>query len=246
MTMGVFQGSSQVTVRRVIYPQAFKQPDPAYRMAFAPVDQPSNILYIPYAPVEVTHNHNADYADVNRPGKKPALVYTNQQRKTMSFTLVVADKYLAVPGQPTSPVQTVSASHVAITIADWSRLGTRLRITYGYFETNVWRITQCTINTKKRRQDSNDFAHAEIDLTLSEVQDPVVGTGPVSGGVKPAPSKTTTTAPKTRTYTVKRGDTLYGISIKYYGTGGSWRRIADANKIKDPDKLKVGQKLKIP
>lgn len=49
-------------------------------------------------------------------------------------------------------------------------------------------------------------------------------------------------------YTVKSGDTLSHIALKYYGSAGrgSYMRIAEANGLADPDKIRVGQKLKIP
>ncbi|OGY24429.1 MAG: hypothetical protein A2Y57_03510 [Candidatus Woykebacteria bacterium RBG_13_40_7b] len=36
----------------------------------------------------------------------------------------------------------------------------------------------------------------------------------------------------TKTYTVKKGDTLWGISNLYYGSGFDWYKIRDANKDK--------------
>lgn len=51
---------------------------------------------------------------------------------------------------------------------------------------------------------------------------------------------------KTKTYKVKRGDTLWNISKKYYGSGAKYTKIATANKLKNPNVIKVGQKLKIP
>jgi nucleoid-associated protein YgaU len=52
----------------------------------------------------------------------------------------------------------------------------------------------------------------------------------------------------TRSYTVKKGDTLQKISQKFYGTTKKWRQIYEANRkvVKDPDKLTVGTKLTIP
>jgi nucleoid-associated protein YgaU len=50
-------------------------------------------------------------------------------------------------------------------------------------------------------------------------------------------------------YEVASGDTLLTIAEKQYGDGAQWRRIYDANKDtigSDPDKLKIGMKLKIP
>ncbi len=49
-------------------------------------------------------------------------------------------------------------------------------------------------------------------------------------------------------YTVKSGDTLSHIALKYYGSAGrtSYMKIAEANGIADPNKIRVGQVLKIP
>lgn len=49
-----------------------------------------------------------------------------------------------------------------------------------------------------------------------------------------------------KTVTVKKGDTLWGFAVKYYGDGTRWREIADKNKIKDPKRLPVGKVLEIP
>ena len=50
------------------------------------------------------------------------------------------------------------------------------------------------------------------------------------------------------TYKVKKGDTLWGISKKYYGDGTKWRKILEANtdKVKNPKTMKVGIELTIP
>lgn len=49
-------------------------------------------------------------------------------------------------------------------------------------------------------------------------------------------------------YTVEPGDTLSHIALHYYGSAGrsSYMKIAEANGISDPNKIQVGQKLKIP
>jgi nucleoid-associated protein YgaU len=49
-------------------------------------------------------------------------------------------------------------------------------------------------------------------------------------------------------YTVKSGDTLSHIALHYYGSAGrsSYMKIAEANGLADPNKIFVGQKLKIP
>lgn len=55
-------------------------------------------------------------------------------------------------------------------------------------------------------------------------------------------------APKTTTYTVQKGDTLSKISKQFYGDAGQYMKIFSANRdqLSDPDKIQVGQVLKIP
>ena len=47
-------------------------------------------------------------------------------------------------------------------------------------------------------------------------------------------------------HVVAPGDSLWNISLKYYGTGTKWKMIADANPDANPDDLKIGSTLKIP
>ena len=51
-----------------------------------------------------------------------------------------------------------------------------------------------------------------------------------------------------RVYEVLSGDTLSKIAKKFYGDAGQYMKIFEANKdqLKDPDKIQVGQKLKVP
>lgn len=55
-------------------------------------------------------------------------------------------------------------------------------------------------------------------------------------------------ASEPRTHEVAAGDTLTGMAQRYYGNASQFRKIFDANRdqLSDPDKIKVGQKLKIP
>jgi len=64
---------------------------------------------------------------------------------------------------------------------------------------------------------------------------------------KPRPEPETTT-PTQRTYTVVKGDCLWNIAKKYYGSGSSYTKIYNANKdkIKDPNRIYPGQVLIIP
>jgi nucleoid-associated protein YgaU len=45
---------------------------------------------------------------------------------------------------------------------------------------------------------------------------------------------------------VKSGDNLSKISRHFYGDANQYAKITKANNIDDPDKIKVGQELRIP
>ena len=49
-------------------------------------------------------------------------------------------------------------------------------------------------------------------------------------------------------YTVQPGDTLWKVSSSYFGKGSRYMEIFELNKdtLDNPDKIKVGQKLKLP
>ena len=52
----------------------------------------------------------------------------------------------------------------------------------------------------------------------------------------------------TQWYEVKAGDTLWKIAKAHYGDGNLYQDIFKANQdvLTDPDKIKVGQRLRIP
>lgn len=50
----------------------------------------------------------------------------------------------------------------------------------------------------------------------------------------------------TRVHTVQKGENLWKISEKYFGTGYNWVDIAQENKISNPDLIEEGKELKIP
>ena len=71
-------------------------------------------------------------------------------------------------------------------------------------------------------------------------------------GKKLTSEKTTTNASTSASgyeiYTVKKGDTLSAIALKYYKKASAYTKIYNANKeiLKNPGKIYEGQKLKIP
>jgi nucleoid-associated protein YgaU len=79
---------------------------------------------------------------------------------------------------------------------------------------------------------NGDDINADISVDTNRAQAATVG-----GGSQNA-----------QTYTVKGGDTLSKISKQFYGDSNEYMRIFYANrdKLNDPDKIQIGQELKIP
>ena len=78
-----------------------------------------------------------------------------------------------------------------------------------------------------------------IDSAFEEITVDLKADPSLSQAVEPAASQT---------YTVQPGDTLSKISKEFYGESNQYMKIFYANrdKLKDPDKIQVGQHLVIP
>lgn len=52
----------------------------------------------------------------------------------------------------------------------------------------------------------------------------------------------------TKEYVVQKNDTLWKIAVREYGDGNQWKRIYNFNRdrLKDPNRLKTGQKILLP
>lgn len=55
----------------------------------------------------------------------------------------------------------------------------------------------------------------------------------------------TTLTPDT-SYTVQKGDHLWGIAVREYGDGYKWVEVARVNKLKNPNLLFIGTVLTLP
>jgi LysM repeat protein len=77
---------------------------------------------------------------------------------------------------------------------------------------------------------------ATLNVTLKECTDVVTQIKETSKS----------SADRTKTWTVKEGDSLWFIAAKEYGDPALWKHIAEANKIDNPCVLKPGMELVIP
>lgn len=100
-----------------------------------------------------------------------------------------------------------------------------------------------SINLKQYREYSTKI----IAVTIKQEQNRPAQSTPTPTATV-APARNASTAPKTRTYTVVKGDCLWNIAKKYYGNGSKYKDIYNANKskIKNPNLIYPGQVLVIP
>jgi 5'-nucleotidase len=61
-----------------------------------------------------------------------------------------------------------------------------------------------------------------------------------------APAASTTMASSAAKYTVARGDSLWKIAAEKYGNGAEWKKIAEANALKRPNHIEIGEELNVP
>lgn len=77
-------------------------------------------------------------------------------------------------------------------------------------------------------------------MTISPGNDEPIDFSDVTSGAS--------TSGETRTYVIKKGDSLSKIAKEFYHDAKAWKKIYEANKdtIKNPDLIYPGQKIIIP
>jgi LysM repeat protein len=86
--------------------------------------------------------------------------------------------------------------------------------------------------------------HAHLDDTARPASTEAAGTKAASTEVASAHHSDAAR----RTYAVRTGDTLSGITQRFYGKDANWRSLYAANqsKIRNPDLIYVGEELRLP
>lgn len=189
-------------------------------------------LVLPYGPRGTALGGlAAPWSTIDRPGRKPLAVRDGNGLLTMDLTVLLAhrDHQATVEGM-LAKLRRIAASGDRVTVVNLSPL-----------ERGPWRLANVAVTGELRQHGTNHITRATVALSFVEASDANPKLGPVQGGKKGGKGKKLPT-----THVVKKGDTLRKLADRYYGEPGKWRAIAKANKIKDPTKLKVGRKLRIP
>ena len=77
------------------------------------------------------------------------------------------------------------------------------------------------------------------------VVEPVAFATPTPLPPEPVAAKSVSTA-SSKSYTVRKGDTLFSIAKTQLGSGKDWQKIAAANPGLTPQKLRAGQQIAMP
>lgn len=120
------------------------------------------------------------------------------------------------------------------------------------FDTNM----KVSLESYNITEDATKDPDVTVSVTLKQYIDyatkTVTVTKPAAAARKPTikeeKKRETSSKPKTKSYTVKKGDCLWNIAKKYYGNGAQYTKIYNANKgkIKNPNLIYPGQVLTIP
>jgi hypothetical protein len=125
-------------------------------------------------------------------------------------------------------------------------------VAYGRLEAVRVVITELLVRSVYRQQGTNNITRAELEFEFTHRPDEPsqVLPAPVPAAAPPAPAPPAPTAAATpatsRSHTFRAGETLWELAITYYRDGNQWRRIADANGIRDPRRIAIGTVVTIP
>jgi LysM repeat protein len=139
-----------------------------------------------------------------------------------------------------------------------------------------WIILKIKVVEQRQRESDWALSYFELQLTLGEwndidliVQSNAAAASPAAAATARAVAATTVdpaisenpklaiaygvdytgsagSGQQQRTYTVKKGDTLSSIAAHQLGKSSRWTEIAGLNGLRDPNRINVGQVLRLP
>lgn len=207
---------------------------------------------LPQAPLQVSYSgFGWNWEEVAREGRAPIIVPGSYKTKKMNFSGSITPKTDKAKDGSQKAYPSIEGDLIKL-----ERLASSqedVRVTYaGGFENRLWHIDDFSWTSTMRDPYNNKTTAADIELSFILSVNIDTNVGPVSGGVKPkakttpTAKKPTTKTSKAKTYTVKRGDTLSGIAVRFYRDSSKYRQIATLNKIRNPHLIYPGKLLRLP
>lgn len=215
------------------------------------VDPPGASLVVRLAPSSVRQGGGVGgWAEVPHPKRPSSTEYTGQPLRTLEIPLLF-DGWRE-QRDVEEPCRILDV---------WGRIppGRRepavLQVVYGTYTPLRWVVNGLEWDDSlELRNAAGRRLRASCVLSLLEHRDAVVALTPVQKSAptpvpKAAPGKPSSGAavpPSGRVYVVKSGDTLSRIAQQQLGKANRWPEIARLNGLRDPNKLTVGQRLRLP
>lgn len=190
------------------------------------------------------------WGGVERDGRKPITYLDSIPLRTLSFVCTARTPRAGDAAGQVPIEEDVLAPLVALLAT-----GPKLYLQrMGFTERGAWACTGLKITATARQHGTNLITRASLAFSFLEFANAgtVAKVGPVTGGAVvppavPAPAPAAAApAPAPSSYVVVAGDTLVRIATRFYGVPGRWRDIATANRLPNPDRITVGQRLTIP
>lgn len=199
----------------------------------------SEVLTLPLASPQVRHSElTANWVQTGRPALKPLQGKGPGKLRQMQFEAV-----FVAGGRPVEGGLRL--------LMRFGNGESPLTVVYGPLESGLWRLADITVLSEKRQPGTDAIVRAVVQLTFIEyVDDGYTKPASAQPAPRPAtPAKSAPAAPKraaARTHVVKAGETLSAIAARVYGDANRFGEIAKANKIRNPNLIRPGQKLVIP
>lgn len=217
---------------------------------FGLVSENGDVVYFPLGPPLTRAGGMPTYDELPRWRAAPILTATGRDLSRIDLDAVIAGR-----DRRGNFDYRVSVESTLKALRRMSDRGDTVRLK-GYSVSKKYKITSYGEEDILRRETDNALTRSRVQLTLTEVLDVARGVGPLTGGAKKGDDKPDAkksggdpggaNTQGTTEYTVKSGDTLWRIADRVYGNGALWPTIADANKLSNPNLIRVGQVLKIP
>jgi hypothetical protein len=175
------------------------------------------------------------WSEVDRPRRPTALEWTGQPLHTLDLDLLY-DQW------PDGHVENEMFA-LAILALPTAQTGEPpiLSVAYAGLDGYRWVIQDCTFGDELRRSDGKR-CRQQVTVNLLEWR----GLAIVNGPAAKFNATATVTTSRPKTYTVRAGDTLSTIAAKQLGSASKWQQIATLNGLRDPNRITVGQVLKLP
>lgn len=192
----------------------------------------------------MTRESSARYEEHATPGKKPLLEFIGPEADQIKLTIVASEQYGVSPRKLQNKILKYENKGTACNF----RLGGKRVGSY------KWVITGCSATYEVIGPGGN-VQELRLALTLKEYRYKKTTSVTVTSPTKPAASSASksskqnkSTSKSSTSYKIKKGDTLWGLAKKYYGSGAKYTKIYNANKniIKDPNELQIGRVIQIP